>query len=156
MLKLLMLMAATLTLTYCSQKRIGLVLVGNKRMIDIPLVTMIVILSLFCGLRTSFNDTATYIAGFQNAGPVSTFFRNDLNLLGNPAFYIFQSSLYASDNSPDSAYKPRLQPRRCNNPCISSERKSADTRVGNLRRCLRVYAGKRYMQILGFQQNLHK
>ena len=53
------------------------------------------------GLRTAYNDTGTYIAGFQNAETLSTFFSNAKNydLLNNPLFNLYTSAVRtATDN----------------------------------------------------------
>lgn len=53
------------------------------------------------GLRTAYNDTGTYIAGFQNAGTLSSFFSNAENydLLNNPLFNLYTSVVRtATDN----------------------------------------------------------
>ena len=53
------------------------------------------------GLRTAYNDTGTYIAGFQNAETLTTFFSNAENydLLNNPLFNLYTSAVRtATDN----------------------------------------------------------
>lgn len=53
------------------------------------------------GLRTAYNDTGTYIAGFQNAGTLTTFFSHAENydLLNNPLFNLYTSAVRtATDN----------------------------------------------------------
>ena len=84
---LLLLVGISLCLAYCSQRGFGSVRLSKRTTLDIPLIIMIIMLSLFCGLRTSFNDTAAYISGFQNAVTPSEFLSEEINLLGNPLFY---------------------------------------------------------------------
>lgn len=78
-------------LAYCSQCGSGYVKLTREKNIDVPLVVMIVWLSFFCGLRISFNDTGTYIVGFQNAPTAEEYLADGLNLFGNPLYYLFQS-----------------------------------------------------------------
>lgn len=100
MTNLLLIFAAALLLAYCSEHRIMVIGRSNGKCIDIPVIIMIVILSFFCGLRTAFNDTSTYIGGFQNAVTLTEFWENKPNLLGNPLYYWFQSFFrhHISDN----------------------------------------------------------
>lgn len=100
MINLLLIFAAALLLAYCSDRRILVLPCANGRSIDLPLITMIVILSLFCGLRTTFNDTQTYINGFQNAVTLAEFWESEPSLWGNPLFYWLQSFFrhHVSDN----------------------------------------------------------
>ena len=73
MLKLMILLAVSMCLAFCSQKGILVIPVAGRFKIDIPLIVMIVMLSLFTGLRTQFNDTPLYIASF-NFIEFNTFF----------------------------------------------------------------------------------
>lgn len=54
-----------------------------------------IILVLFSGLRTSYNDTATYVSVFHASPTVSEFLadRSNLDLLHNPLFYFYLSVL---------------------------------------------------------------
>ena len=67
MINLLLIFAAALLLAYCSEHCIMVIGCSNGKYIDLPIIIMIVMLSLYCGLRTAYNDTQTYISGFQNA-----------------------------------------------------------------------------------------
>lgn len=91
----------SLFLSFFAKKRV--IEDNNKtRVIDWFTLVMLVPLILMCGLRTAYNDTATYITGFNNAPTVSEFLGNpdNLNIWGNPLFYSGQSFFkqYISDN----------------------------------------------------------
>ena len=62
---------------------------GNKPRWDLFVLAIVVILSLFAGLRTDYNDTAAYIRGFQSAETIGAFLSDSENLhvLHNPLFY---------------------------------------------------------------------
>ena len=97
MLSLILVMVASVFFAYCSERTSGPSLGGRPVRWDIFLVLMVVIMTLFSGLRTGYNDTATYISGFLNADSVSTFLSDpdNLNLLHNPLFY-FVTSVFRS------------------------------------------------------------
>ena len=75
---------------------------GRKR-VDIYIVLLILFLILLVGLRTDYNDTATYIKGFEDSDTIDIFFKNpkNLNLMHNPLFYGFQALIrtYTSNYS---------------------------------------------------------
>lgn len=100
MTNLLLILAAALLLAYCSEHRIMVIGRSNGKYVDLPVIIMIVMLSLFCGLRTAFNDTQTYISGFQNAVTLTEFWESKPTLWGNPLYYWFQSFFchHISDN----------------------------------------------------------
>ena len=100
MLDLLSRLGLSVCLAYCSQRGIGRVRITRRWVVDVPLVVMIVILSLFCGLRTNFNDTRVYIDSFLEAQSVGSLFEHKINLLNNPLFHLFQSIFrhHISDN----------------------------------------------------------
>lgn len=100
MINLLLIFAAALLLAYCSDRHILFIGRSNGKYIDLPLIIMIVMLSFFCGLRTAFNDTSTYINGFQNAVTLTEFWESKPSVWGNPLFYWFQSFFrhHISDN----------------------------------------------------------
>lgn len=63
---------------------------------------LLAILILFSGLRTSYNDTGTYLAGYANATGLRHFLENSSNLnpFRNPLFYAYQSLLRSTlDNA---------------------------------------------------------
>ena len=91
MFDLLIRLGISVCLAYCSQRGIGRVRITKHQTIDIPLVILIVMLSLFCGLRTAFNDTEVYIRGFLNSPTLSEYLSEGINLFENPLYYIMQS-----------------------------------------------------------------
>ena len=91
MLGLLLRLGISVCLAYCSQHGIGRIRITKRWTVDVPLVIMIVILSLFCGLRTAFNDTEVYIRGFLNAPTLSEYLAEGINLFENPLYYGIQS-----------------------------------------------------------------
>lgn len=63
---------------------------------------LLAILILFSGLRTSYNDTGTYLSGYANATGLRHFLENSSNLnpFRNPLFYAYQSLLRSTlDNA---------------------------------------------------------
>lgn len=90
MIDLLLLVAGSLVLVYCSERQIGALRLTDKIIIDIPLTVMVVWICFVCGLRTNYNDTSGYIMSFQSAEPVASII-GDLELLGNPAHHLFMS-----------------------------------------------------------------
>ena len=62
---------------------------------DRALILLIIVLTLFAGLRTSYNDTWNYINGFRNAPGLGAFLGDieNLNPFTNPLFYLYQSFL---------------------------------------------------------------
>lgn len=101
MTKLLTVFAVSVILAYMSEKNILTFSRRNGKTVDLALVIMCIIMSLFCGLRTSYNDTATYIRGFNTAQTPVEYLATKPNLLGNPAFYLLQSvfKYYICDNA---------------------------------------------------------
>lgn len=98
MIKLLAVFAASLVLAYVSEKNTKAVLASGRRYVaykDWAYVLLVVILVLFAGLRTSYNDTYNYIRFYQDAPTLSEFFTNadNLNPFKNPLFYLYQSFL---------------------------------------------------------------
>lgn len=98
MIKLLVIFILALFLAYRSEQYTQRVQSagGTYRMLDDhALVAMIVVLCLFTGLRTSYNDTWNYIRGFNGTGTLSDFFADpeNLNLFKNPLFYFYQSAI---------------------------------------------------------------
>lgn len=92
--------AISMGLAYLSEKKVLCLRYMKNRRIDIALVALIVLLSFFCGLRTSYNDTHAYIVGFNNAPTPSEYLATNPTLFDNPAFYLIQSFFrhYISDN----------------------------------------------------------
>lgn len=97
MLNLILVMVASVFFAYCSERTSRAPLRGRPIRWDIFLVIMTAIMTLFSGLRTGYNDTASYISGFLNADGVSAFLADpdNLNVLHNPLFY-FVTSVFRS------------------------------------------------------------
>ena len=91
MIRLMILLAVSMCLAYCSQHDILVVPVTKKFKIDIPLILMILILSCFAGLRTSYNDTDTYVEAFKIAPTISEYIDSSPEFFSNPLFYLMQS-----------------------------------------------------------------
>lgn len=62
---------------------------------DPAFVLLMVVLCLFAGLRTSFNDTMNYTSGYRSAVGIEEFLSNpeNLSIMKNPLFYLYQSLL---------------------------------------------------------------
>lgn len=94
MKELLIILVIVTGLAYLSQKESMKITNGDGRKHwDIYLIFLFIFLILFAGLRTSYNDTQNYIAGFKNSVGFQEFLANpeNINLLNNPLFYGFQS-----------------------------------------------------------------
>lgn len=104
MTKLLVVFAAALVLAYLSEQNTKATVAAGRRYVaykDWAYVLLVTILVLFAGLRTSYNDTSSYIIGFQNAPTLSVFLSDpdNLNPFKNPLFYLFQSFLKTYTNN---------------------------------------------------------
>ena len=96
MTKLLVVFAAALVLAYLSQQNTKATLAAGRRYSvwgDWAYLALVVVLTLFAGLRTSYNDTGNYIAAYRTTTDVVGFFSDlkNLNPFKNPLFYLFQS-----------------------------------------------------------------
>lgn len=105
MTKLLVVFAAALVLAYISQQNTkATIAAGNRYSVwhDWAYIALVVVLTLFAGLRTSYNDTGNYIAGFNNAAEFSEWIANpkSLNPFMNPLFYGYQSLLKSWTHNP--------------------------------------------------------
>lgn len=97
MLNLILVMAASVFFAYCSEWTGGRPLKGRPVRWNIWLVLMTVVMTMFSGLRTGYNDTAAYISGFLKADSVAVFLASpdNLDILHNPLFY-FVTSVFRS------------------------------------------------------------
>lgn len=98
MTKLLVIFAVAMVLAYISDRNTKALLASEKRYTvwnDWAYVLLVIILVLFAGLRTSYNDTWNYIAGFKVAPTLFEFLAEpkNLNPFKNPLFYLYQSLL---------------------------------------------------------------
>ena len=102
MTMLLAVLAIVTGLAYMSQRvAIQYADSGKTRYWDIYLIILLIFLVLFAGLRTSYNDTQNYIAGFQNSTTIRPFLADTSNLalLENPLFYGFQALVKTFTNN---------------------------------------------------------
>lgn len=67
---------------------------------DWAYVLLVTVLTLFAGLRTSYNDTGNYISGFNSAPGLAAFLAapENWNPFKNPLFYAYQSFLKTFTN----------------------------------------------------------
>lgn len=98
MTKLLAVFAASLLLAFCSEQHTNAVLASGRRYTawrDAAFVLLLVLLTLFAGLRTSYNDTMNYIAGYERMGTLTDFFAgaDSRNIFKNPLFYCYEALL---------------------------------------------------------------
>lgn len=105
MIKLLVLFAASLVLAYISEQNTRAAHAADRYYsvwTDWAYVGLVVILTLFAGLRTSYNDTWNYIYGYGLAPTFSQWVVNleNMNPFKNPLFYCFQSLLKSVTNDP--------------------------------------------------------
>ena len=98
MIKLLSVFAVSLSLAYISDHNKKVVLTAGKRYTvwrDWAYLLLVMILVLFTGLRTSYNDTWNYISDYKAAPTLFEFLAEpkNLNPFKNPIFYLYQSLL---------------------------------------------------------------
>jgi len=91
MIKLMIILAVSMVLAYCSQHGILVVQLTKKRNLDIPLIIIVVILSLLIGLRTQYDDTENYIKTFLECETLSSYLKSDPEFFSNPLFLMYQS-----------------------------------------------------------------
>lgn len=98
MTKLLVVFAVSMLLAYCSERHTEIVSADGGSYAarrDLAYVLLVVLLTLFAGLRTSYNDTLHYINGYKSAPMLSEFLAtgDGLSIFKNPLFNLFQCSL---------------------------------------------------------------
>ncbi|MBR4889275.1 MAG: EpsG family protein [Clostridia bacterium] len=96
MFKLLGVFAAALVLAYFSEKNTEKALARGGRYSvwnDGAYLALVVVLVLFAGLRTSYNDTVNYIRGFEGMPNVGEWLADpeNFNPFTNPLFYFYES-----------------------------------------------------------------
>lgn len=96
MTKLLAVFAVALFLAYISEKNTRITIASGQHYTprkDWAFVGLVIVLVLFAGLRTSYNDTWNYIEGFNSAPGALEWLANpeNLNPFTNPLFYFYQS-----------------------------------------------------------------
>lgn len=96
MTKLLAVFAIAMALAYISEKNTRTTIESGQDYTprkDWAFVGLIIVLVLFAGLRTSYNDTWNYINAFNQAPGVAEWLAEpeNFNLFTNPLFYFYQS-----------------------------------------------------------------
>lgn len=94
MLNLIVVMIISVFLAYCSQHNsTGVYKSGKKQRWDIYLIFLIILMSMFIGLRTSYNDTTAYIRSFNKSETIQLFLSNpeNLDIFHNPLYYAIVS-----------------------------------------------------------------
>lgn len=105
MVKLLAVFAAAMVLAYVSEVNTGTITASGRRCRvwdDGAFLLLVLLLSLFAGLRTNYNDTAAYIAGYRTTPTLAGFFAkaDNLNPFKNPLFHFYQSFLKTVTENP--------------------------------------------------------
>lgn len=96
MTKLLVVFATSLFLAYISEKNTRITIESGLHYTprkDWAFIGLVIVLVLFAGLRTSYNDTWNYIDGFNSAPGVLEWLADPehFNPFTNPLFYFYQS-----------------------------------------------------------------
>lgn len=96
MTKLLAVFATALVLAYFSQQNTRAAIAAGHRYSvwkDWAYLTLVAVLTLFAGLRTSYNDTLNYIRAFEASPTAQEWLANpkNYNPFTNPLFYFFES-----------------------------------------------------------------
>ena len=94
MTKLLTVFAIALALAYISEKNTKSIIESGQQYSprkDWAFVLLVVVLILFAGLRTNYNDTINYITMFNSAPGVMEWLSNyaNYNPFTNPLFYFY-------------------------------------------------------------------
>lgn len=105
MSEILPILAVALLLAYFSQRyTLRCLASGHDYYLwdDRAYLLLVVVLTLFAGLRTSYNDTYNYMRGFRNAPDLAAFFADpkSLNPLSNPLFYLLESTIRTMTDNP--------------------------------------------------------
>lgn len=105
MFKLLAVFAAALVLAYLSEQNTKATIAAGRRYSvwgDWAYIALVVVLTLFAGLRTSYNDTGMYMRSFSSAPAVSEFLGNpeNLNPFRNPLYMLYRSALREITDNP--------------------------------------------------------
>ena len=105
MTKLLAVFATALVLAYISEQNTRATLAAGRPYVlikDWAYVLLVVELTLFAGLRTSYNDTGNYINDFYSAPGINEWLSNpkSYNPFTNPLFYFYESLLKSLSGNP--------------------------------------------------------
>lgn len=98
MIKITVMLIVCVTLAYLSERRTNEICrSGHYYRVwdDAAYLTLVVVLILFAGLRTSYNDTWNYVTGFRNSKGLEAFWPTlkQMNPFENPVFYFFEHAL---------------------------------------------------------------
>ena len=98
MIKITALLAICVALAWASEVNTPQILKSNGRYRisqDLAFMLLVIVLSLFTGLRRDYNDTHAYIRDFRTDAGLAAFFADpeNLNPFKNPLFYLYQSTL---------------------------------------------------------------
>ena len=98
MIKITLVMIICVILAYRSEQNTKAVLQSGQRYSawsDFAFIVLAVVLVLFAGLRTRYNDTWSYMNGFRNSTGLEEFLADpkNLNIFRNPLFYYCYSVL---------------------------------------------------------------
>lgn len=105
MFKLFAVFAAAMVLAYLSEQNTrATIAVGYRYSVrrDWAYIMLVIVLTLFSGLRTSYNDTQNYINAFYNAPGVVEWLSNpkNFNFFTNPLFYFYESVIQSLFGKP--------------------------------------------------------
>ena len=105
MTKLLLVFAASLVLAYISEQNTRATIAAGYRYSiwgDWAYIGLVIVLTLFAGLRTSYNDTGMYMRSFSGAPSVAEFLGNpeNLNPFRNPLYMLYRSTLREITDNP--------------------------------------------------------
>ena len=98
MTRLLVLLAVSLVLAYISEQNTSAITAAGHRYTvwkDWAYILLVLVLTLFAGLKVSYNDTGNYIEAFYRAPGVTEWLSNpkNYNLFTNPPFYVYESAI---------------------------------------------------------------
>lgn len=105
MTEILPVFAISLLLAYLSEQhteRCAAAGTHYDKRADWAYILLIIVLTLFAGLRTNYNDTFAYMRGFRNAPNLADLISkpDSLKLLGNPLFHLMESAIKTLTDEP--------------------------------------------------------
>lgn len=105
MTEILPIFAVSLLLAYFSEqytKQCAATGTHYYKRADWAYILLVIVLTLFAGLRTSYNDTFAYMRGFRNAPNLVTLIStpDSLKLFENPLFHLMESAIRTLTDNP--------------------------------------------------------
>lgn len=105
MTEILPVFAVSLLLAYFSERYTGQCAetgMPYRKRKDWAYILLVVALTLFAGLRTSYNDTYAYMRGFRESPDLAALLSKPgaLKLMGNPLFHLLESALRSLTDDP--------------------------------------------------------